>query len=381
MKQQEKFANFIEVVRDLHEQVMRFALILLSLLVAGISLPVSAMSLGEGQVQSHIGEPFSANIAIVGSYRKDVRFNQVRGAECNSSIIANTENGCGLLYEGNLTLTVKQRHDGQYYLQVTAEDDNEMFYRIILKSVSATGETVFKLFEFLPEFKTSQDVQQAESGDMDVTLDNVPSGSHGVVMGEIIEMPTDHEKSEPASAKKSIVQVESMLPKAETDETIKPGIDRKQGAMIDAPGEKPEVKPVPKLRITENYAEGIDELLRDHEKIEKEIVLLEKQLGLLKEVIKLRAQVGASSTAVGVPVNATAPVDATLPPPSARAGNDAGMLNRILLVAVLVLLSLLLIAYRRLKKSNGSTANPASTHISHDDRESLDLTDAVAKPI
>ena len=79
------------------------------------------MSLGEGQMTSRVGEPFSANISLVGVYDKDAKFYQVNGSECRASLIGSMAAGCDSVYEGRLAFFVRKRPDGQYYLRVKGE--------------------------------------------------------------------------------------------------------------------------------------------------------------------------------------------------------------------------------------------------------------------
>lgn len=372
----------------------------LSLLVAGISPLASAMSLGEGQIMSHIGEPFSANIAIVGSYGNDAIFHQVRSAECSSSIIGNTANGCELLYEGKLTFMVKQRPDGQYFLQVTADKDSELFYRIIIKSVSASGATAFKAFEFLPEFEGHPDVQPTASNDGVVAFDHaLPTDN--ATKGEVGVALPDGKNSEAESARKAVAQAAPPPAKSGVPGAIKSIADHDRRRVSSVDAQQGAVKPAAKklayhqLQITKgDYKDGIDELRRDRDEIEQQIALLEKQITLLKDVIRLKGNIGASSiTETGImmaPValaSTSAPLSVPLPVHSpAKAGNVTGALTWIMLAVVLCLSALLWYMYNRLKtlKSSGSSNNIAPDVVptpSHDDdRMSLDLTAIVDKP-
>jgi len=60
---------------------------LLAALAISLSPMTFAMSLGEGQILNHVGEIFTANIALNGSYSDDVSFAQAGNAECRSAFL------------------------------------------------------------------------------------------------------------------------------------------------------------------------------------------------------------------------------------------------------------------------------------------------------
>lgn len=346
---------------------------LFALLVASITPMVSAMSLGEGQILSHVGEPLSVNVSLLGGYNRDVSFTQVRNAECRSSIIGTSANGCDSLYEGALTLSIKQRPNGQYFLKVTGEKSDELFYRILIKSASAGGGTIFKAFEFLPEFRANPDALPAAANDIDVTL---PAGKHGVVGGKIIEVaddesaaPVKHPVAQPARVKaKSAVQ------------------PRQQNKSVEAMEKKPAETRL-QIKKSGEYADDIHALQKENGEIEEQIVLLEKHIGLLKEVIRLKEQAGASSvaqTSVVAPPRVRAPV--VVPVQTRQAENNvSGMLTWILLAVVLVMAALLGWLYRKMNSLNlngrSSDLSPNALYpASLNEMKPLDLTGPFVKP-
>ncbi len=341
---------------------MRMALkFLLALLVAGFSPIASAMTLGEGQIQSHVGEPFSANIALPGGYSRDVSFFQVRNAECRSSVIGASENGCDSLYEGKLSFSVRRRADGQYFLRVTGDKDDELFYRIVIKSVSLAEGVVYNAFEFLPEFKANSDVQPglaeaAQSVDK-VTGENPIDDEHAASVahraGPIRARPA---RTEPTDEKKRIVRpVETTMKK--------PGDTRL------------------KIKKYGEYADDIYALQKENGEIEEQIALLEKHIGLLKEVVRLKNQVDAPAETVAaapkrIPVQAP-----SLPPVSVE--DEPGLLSWILLAVILVLSTLILLMYRKQLKLTSREAGHGPivlTPPSLNERKSLDLTGSFVKP-
>lgn len=356
---------------------MHLRKLLLALLFAGILPTASAMSLGEGQILSHVGEPFAANIALIGSYSNEVKFAQVRNAECRSSITG--ANGCDSLYEGRLTFSVKRRTDGQYFLKVTGEKGDELFYRLLIKSVSASGGTVFNSFEFLPEFKANPDEQPAVANDLDVVL---PAGKYGIVGGKIIEVAPDEEGG--PSAKGAAVPLAPVKAKMPDEPRQK-----RSAQPVDAPVKKP-LETRLQIKKYGEYADDIHALQKENGEIEEQIVLLEKHIGLLKEVIRLKSQVGASmvpETGVLAAAPTRAPVRVPLPVPSQlpQANDEPGMLTWVLLAVVLALSSLLgwmFLKIRRLSL-NGNSVGRGTTIFSPtslNERKSLDLTGAFIKP-
>lgn len=362
---------------------MRMVLnLLLALLLTGAASLASAVSLGEGQILSRVGERLSVNIALSGGYSKDVKFFQVRNAECRSSVIGTNANGCDGLYEGPLTFAVKQRPDGQYFLRVTGEKGGELYYRIVIKTVSPDGGTIFNAFEFLPEFGASPDAQPAVADEADVL-----PGKYGVVGGKIIEVPADDEKALPvrnaAQATADKTASGAMRPKVDQERARRAAGVRAQeveASVKKQPGARLEIKKYG------DYSDDIHALQKENGEIEQQIVLLEKHINLLREVIRLKNQIGSSA----VPEVGTAAAPSR---PHARApvqvqsqsatGEGPGLLTWILLVVIVVLLALLGWMYRtqqKLKKRNHAYTPSVLSPVPLNERKSLDLTDAFVKP-
>lgn len=341
---------------------MKFILknLLLAFLFACLSPAVSAMSLGEGQMTSRVGEPFSANISLVGAYDKDARFYQVNGSECRASLIGSIPAGCDSVYEGRLAFFVKKRPDGKYYLRVKGERSEGFFHRVIIKYKPSSSGLAYKTFDFLPEFKNGNDTVDATPDDDDVALDTPAQPKKYVfIMGNVIELPDDvEEKSAPREpAKVSPAKSESITVAVRAAD-IKPvdakpaGDARQKHAGSDASAQRaPKAKrkiskAAPELMIRKDgsYAEEIIALQKENEEIGQQIALLEKQIALLKKVESLKAQAGASSVPAQRPVLILAQ---TMKQP-----DDSGipMLGWILIAAVLLLLALLFFLYRKQKK-------------------------------
>lgn len=355
------------------------------------------MSLGEGQILSRVGEPFSANISFIGAYDKEVRFHQVRATECRSSMIGKTTAGCDYLYEGSLTFFIKKTPDGQYFLRVAGEKSEDLFYRIIIKYESASGGLVYKAFEFLPEFRNNADTPPVAQNDSDTTVNtSLPSGKYGVIMGKIIEVPADEEikRGAHAPAKKPAGR-DTQVNVDVTDET-RPAVQAKQKRNA-APAQhlsQPQVsKPAePKLQIKKEgaHADDIYALQKENEAIEQQINLLEKQIALLKEVATLKGQTGTSAvpatgTAPAVsqaPASTPAPVRAPVQvalPAAKQADSGISLLNWILIAIVVVLSASLWFLYRRQKSypfsdSLADFRSPSVSPSPDDDKQSLDLT-------
>jgi hypothetical protein len=357
---------------------MKFTLknFLLAFSFACISPSVAAMSLGEGQIISRVGEPFSANISFVGAYDKNIKFYQVKSSECRSSLIGSTTAGCDSVYEGRLTFFVKKRPDGQYFLRVGGERSEDFFYRIIIKYKSPSSGSVYKTFDFLPEFKSSNDTPPATSNDDDITVNtSLPSGKYGVIMGNVVEMPGDiedkpapHEpvKASPAKSESLPAEVGTAVAKAADKAKQEPGNSGAAAKRVSKA--KPQVKKAakPELLIKKegSYADEIFALQKENEAIEQQIILLEKQIALLKEVDRLKAQAGASSApalalemtpAIRIPESspAAAPPPVTIPAQTAKQPGDSGLtvLSWILIAVILFLLGLLWFIYKRQKNS------------------------------
>lgn len=348
--------------------------LLLAWLLVSIAPMVSAMSLGEGQILSHVGEPLSVNITLLGSYNRDVSFTQVRNTECRSSVIGTSGSGCDSLYEGALTLSIRQRTDGQYFLRVIGGRSDELFYRILIKASSVGGGTVFKTFEFLPEFRANQDAQSQALKEVDTSI--APrSGKYGLVGGKIIEVPDDEIK---VPAKRPVA-----LPARVKDKSAE------QPRPLSKPVVAIEKKPAEnRLQIKKSgeFADDIHALQKENGEIEEQIVLLERHIGLLKEVIRLKDQAGVSSVApapVVAPPRA-APLAVPVQPRPAE-NNLPGMLIWVLLALVMVMAAMLGWLFLKMKKLNlnesAAVSNPAVfSPASLNEMKPLDLTGSFAKP-
>jgi hypothetical protein len=369
--------------------------ILFALLVACCSSAASAMSLGEGQILSRVGELFSANISFIGAYDKEVRFHQVRATECRSSMIGKTTAGCDYLYEGSLTFFIKKTPDGQYFLRVAGEKSEDLFYRIIIRYESASGGLVYKAFEFLPEFRSNADTPPVAQNDSDTTVNtSLPSGKYGVIMGKIVEVPADEEIKRGHASAKSPAEHNTPINANVSNET-KPAVQARQKRSAAPAQQLSQLKPQaakpaePKLQIKKEgaHADDIYALQKENEAIEQQINLLEKQIALLKEVATLKGQTGASA----VPATSIAPASqATITPPTPapikvavpatqQPNSDISLLNWILIAIVVVLSASLWFLYRRQKSYpfSDSLADFRSTRVSpspDDDKQSLDLT-------
>lgn len=346
-----------------------------ALFMAFLSPSVAAMSLGDGQIISRVGEPFSANIALIGTYDKDVKFYQVKGGECRASLIGTTATGCDSVYEGRLTFFIKKKPDGQYFLRVIGERSEDFFYRLIIKYKSPSSGSVYKAFDFLPEFRSHNDMAAAPSDDEDHTVNaSLPSGKYGVLMGNIVEMTSDAEdKPVPHEPAKVVPDKSESLPAEAGTTATKPAETAGQKHRSDIPA-----KPAPKakqpksnaaaaeLKIKKegSYADEIFVLQKENEAIEQQIALLEKQIALLKEVDRLKAQAAAPSApalalemapAIGNPesgpVAMPAPAPVKIPAQIATPTDDRGIsvLSWILIAVILLLIALLWFLHRRQK--------------------------------
>ena len=371
--------------------------ILLALLLAGISSLASAISLGEGKILSRVGESFSANIALTGGNSRDVSFYQVKSAECRASIIASSASGCDSLYEGRLKFAVKHRADGQYYLRVTGEKSDEMFYRIIIKTVTADG-TSFNTFEFLPEFSASSTGAAPAVKESDTVVSTgLPSGQYGVIKGEIVDVPQDDARKELLPVKHAGAQANRSSVKTHTHDEA--GLHAKSRATAaEHPArldEKSAVKSTSDSRLqikkTSEYADDIQALQKENGEIEEQIVLLEKHIGLLKDVIRLKGQIGVSGvlaagnlTAAVVPSSAVAQIAAPVVIQSAQVqSSKETWLTWVLLGVILLLSAGLALMYVRLERAKSASeagrqmpVAPASLN----EMKTLDLTGNYAKP-
>ena len=378
------------------------------LLVASLYSPVvSAMSLGEGQILSQVGENFSANISLLGEYDKDVRFSQVRVAECRASIMGRTPNACDSIYEGPLIFLIKKRPDGQYFLRVNGERGAELYYRIVIKSRLPVGGTVYNAFEFLPEFKPNQEA--AGFGAAEEGADKLPPVAKvGGVSDKIIAvLPEDTPRPEPQlRVVKPSSGKASKAPAGKNSES-KP---KKVALDTDFPPEEPakagEVRPAEKIAVDGrlqisrqgNSSDDIQALKMENQEIERQIGLLEKQIGLLKEVAKLKSLLNASSVpdvaAVVSAVSAVAPASATAPvqvatraviaravaapeqPPAEE--SEIALWKWVLLVIISLLSTLWVLQYRKRRLRNIDFVNRNNSVLMKskymDEKQSLDLT-------
>ncbi len=338
--------------------------IFLTLLVAIISPVTSAIVLGEGRILSHVGEPFSADIVLSGDYSKDVMFFQVRKAECRSSVIAASVNGCDSLYEGQLSFSIMKRADDKYFLKVTGEKDDELFYRIVIKSVSPVEGVVFNAFEFLPEFSATSEVQtgmmdtgqpvtkvagEKVAGDENVVFLKHPAGV-GLIRPKRVEQPDKFKKERKLLA---VTAKTSAAPRLE----------------INKYGE---------------YADDIHALQKENGEIEEQIALLEKHISLLKEVIRLKGQIAASmvpETSVVAP--ARAPVHVSVLSQPVKKTGKYSILGWILLALIFVLLTLIVWMYRKQVKLTSNDDGSDQTTLTPpplNEIKPLDLTSSFVKP-
>jgi len=253
---------------------------------------------------------------------------------------------------------------------VAGKKGDELFYRIIIKSVSANGGTTFNAFEFLPELKVSSDARPAAENDVAIDT-GLPAGKYGVVGGKIIEVVPADENEAPVKSpavQAAPVRAEQQIKHKRSAQPV----EAKQSAQADT-----------RLQIKNSgeYADDIHALQKENGEIEEQIVLLEKHIGLLKEVVRLKSQIDAPSAAeTGVAANARTPV--VVPVQSQLAeSNEPGILTWILLAVVAVLSALLFWMYRRLKRfSPAGPGQKVFTPSALNERKSLDLTGSFDLP-
>ena len=340
--------------------------LLLALFISGLAPLASAISLGEGQIQSYVGEPLVVNIPLLGGYNGDVKFFQVRGAECRTSVIASTANGCDSLYERPLAFSVRQRQDGRYFLRVTGDKSDDLYYHFVIRSVAANGDTVFNSFDFLPEFKAAADAAptvETASGSA------LPKGNYGVVMGKVVEIPTDTETpvKRPKVKPPAVDAIREAAPAPRVVRDAKPSMKMESHLQIKKVGE---------------YADDIQALQKENGEIEAQIVLLEKHINLLKEVVRLKNQIGTTG---GATAAASAPI--AIAARSLPQSSGVGMLTWILLFAVVVLSGALGWMYLKMKSLMSAPA-PGTDNARHsvfapapiNEKKSLDLTGAFIRP-
>jgi len=323
-----------------------------------------AMSLGEGQILSRVGEAFSADVALNGSYSKDVSFSQAGNAECRSSVIGNTEDGCASLYSGQLLFSINQRPDGRYFLSVTGKKSNEFFYRVLIKSTSVTEGTMFKMYEFLPEFKQNADeplVAAAVSSEHDIAKLAAPDVKSASANTDLSKVP--EQRHEVIKHKKQGV------------------IKRKHPDMLkNSHAEVSSVKPLQthlEIKKSVEYTDDIQSLAKENGEIEAQIGLLQKHIGLLKEVIRLKNETGEKPK--------TPAVQPKVLPIRAEQIDQSGLLTWILLTLVCVFVPLLVWLTQKVKRLSSQYGPAVSTAgkiaiVAGKEKKSLDLTDAFTKP-
>lgn len=386
--------------------------ILPALLLACSPLVASAMSLGEGQIISQVGDPFSATIALVGTFDKNIKFHLVRGSECRSSLINKIDGGCDYVYEGKLGFSVRKNPNGQFFLRLDGERDDNLFYRVIIRYQSPSTGSFYKAFDFLPEFKGNGDTLPAPSDDNDITTNtSLPPVKGGALMGNVVGLPSEAgDKSEPLESSRNLPGHRENAPVGSGVADSKAVDKAKQSRSNFGPKTKPVsqakrqpnnmVAPQLLIRKEGSIADEIFSLQKENEVIEQQIALLEKQITLLREVARLKTLTYASSVpAIAVDVTPTTPapesgpviaqasaqvpirVTAKIPSQATKQSDDSGfdLLNWVLIAAALLLLALLSFLYIRQKKPfhnyNLTEFKPVMVSPASDDhKESLDLT-------
>ena len=161
-------------------------------------------------------------------------------------------------------------------MRVTASKGDEFFYRILIKVTSPSGGAIFRTYEFLPEFNESSGAQPRVDDGVDV----VP-GKYGVVGGRFLEPVPDDvtpvvKKTTVGQGKGTVTRRNSRKP--ETAE-----------AVVKQP-----VQTRIHIQKFGEYADDIHALQKENGEIEEQIALLEKHIGLLKEVIRLKSEAGSA---------------------------------------------------------------------------------------
>lgn len=349
-----------------------------ALLLLLVSSPALALSLGEGHILNHVGEPFVARVDLPGTFDPSVKFYPVKTAECRASLVGKTVNDCESLYDGALSLTTWRRSDGEYALKLVGTRADEMFYRVILKAVSAKGGVTYKSYDFLPEFK-AEALVVTDGSALEVLVD---SGSSAGKLG-LVMTPTE----EPAAV------VQGKL--AKPDKVMKPNVPKQHKAKLPRTAPLADVQPsvnkVSESRLVINksleFSDDIHALKNENVAIEAQIALLEKQIGLLKEVVRLKEQTGASGVGEAVVVKPAAPTPVikpvVLPVQAPVQSGEFSWLTGLLLAVALGLLAVIGVLYTRLKRMNSpvlletATAVPSATL---NEMKSLDLTGVFVRP-
>jgi len=285
------------------------------------------------------------------------------------------------------------------------------FYRLIIKYRSPSSGPVYKTFDFLPEFKNSNDTPTETSNGDDVTVNtSAPSGKYGVIMGNVVEIPGNIEdKPVPHEPAKASPDKSKNLP-AEVSATDTKKIVHTKRDKSDASAKRvskakrqTNKAAVPELLIKKegSYADEIIALQKENDAIGQQIALLEKQIALLKEVERLKTRSGAASApAVTLEMTPTLHIPASSPvavsapaaspvkiPAQITQRPDAGsttVLRWSLIAVILLLLALLWFLYRRQKNllrqySLAEFKSAMVSPTSNDDSKYLDLINEFPK--
>ncbi|MDX8380131.1 MAG: hypothetical protein R8K48_08875 [Gallionella sp.] len=335
----------------------------LALFVAIIAQSASAMSLGSGKILNHVGEPLVVDIDFLGAYDKTVRFYQLKRVECRASLIGRSSNSCDAVYDKPLTLTIKQHDDGARFLRVTGGKGDELFYHILLKSLSRNNGSMLRFFDFLPEF-----------GEVSVELPHataVPtSKTAGIGEGRIAEKTARNDKM----ANKAVEASRVKPRKANlTKRLTHPTKGKKPSVSVRLRLKKGMTTHL-QIRKDGEYADDIHALQKENGEIETQIALLKKHIALLKEVIQLKKQAG---DVVTKPLSALISVQSG----STKVMNK-GVLSWFLLAVIAGLLLLLAKIYRQQAKPLPVEDKPTApmSPPSMNEIKSLDLTDSFVKP-
>ncbi|MDD5299521.1 MAG: hypothetical protein PHD65_03405 [Gallionella sp.] len=326
-------------------------------------------------------------------------------------MIGSTPAGCGSVYEKRLTFFIKKKPDGQYFLRVDGERSEDFFYRLIIKYRSPSSGPVYKTFDFLPEFKNSNDTPTETSNGDDVTVNtSAPSGKYGVIMGNVVEIPGNIEdKPVPHEPAKASPGKSKNLP-AEVSATDAKKVGHTKRDKSDASAKRvakakrqTNKAAAPELLIKKegSYADEIIALQKENDAIGQQIAMLEKQIALLKEVERLKTRPGAASAPAvtlemtpALHIPASSPVAVSAPaaspvkiPAQITQQPDAGsttVLRWSLIAVILLLLALLWFLYRRQKNllrqySLAEFKSAMVSPTSNDDSKYLDLINEFPK--
>ena len=356
---------------------MRLSKWIVAIFLIGLSPLALAMTLGEGQILNRVGEAFSASIALNGSYSKDVTFSLAGSVECRSADIGTAANGCASLYTGSLSFSTKQGPDGRYFLSVTGEKGNELFYRVLIKSTSSSAGSVFKIYEFLPEFNQNPDESPVVDNDVKLSGHDVAYAKSN--QADAGSLPLKADMPKPAALRHETTKhKQSAVSRSDQSEITK----HKQADEIkgkkDELALKKSLQTHLEIKKSGEYADEIQALSKENGEIEAQISLLEKHIGLLKEVIRLKSEAGA----IPKP-SAVLPKVIPLQIQTVQS-NQPGLLTWILLAVVVVLAVLLIWMSLKIKRLSLTYAAPApgttqSASVLAKENKSLDLTDTFTK--